>query len=137
MKSRTAFGLAALAAAPILAASAGAEPKLLNRSLYMPFEFVLCQHLEKAVGLDPGDRESTTLLSLLRADAVPGEGAGLGRVLRDETFITLAFGRLCLEQGLADEAALVLTRVLRRDPDNAEARAQLETALRARSRRRG
>src|SRR4029434_3987369 len=95
------------------------------------------EHLEKAVGLDPGDRESTALLSLLRADAVPGEGAGLGRVLRDDTFITLAFGTLCLEQGLADEAALVLTRVLRRDPDNAEVRAQLEAALRARSRRRG
>jgi tetratricopeptide (TPR) repeat protein len=95
------------------------------------------EHLEKAVGLDPGDRESSALLSLLRADAVPGEGAGLGRVLRDETFITLAFGTLCLEQGLADEAALVLTRVLRRDPDHAEARAQLEAALRARSRRRG
>src|SRR4030095_3794259 len=41
------------------------------------------------------------------------------------------------EQGVADEAALVLTRVLRRDPDNAEVRAQLEAALRARSRRRG
>src|SRR5207245_8376143 len=34
-------------------------------------------HLEKAVGLDPGDRESKALLSLLRADAsAPGESAG-------------------------------------------------------------
>jgi tetratricopeptide (TPR) repeat protein len=95
-------------------------------------------HLEKAVGLDPGDRESNTLLSLLRGDAAgPGEAAGLARVLSDDTFATLSFGALCLEQGLADEAALVLTRVVRRSPDNAEARARLEVALRARSRRRG
>ena len=37
----------------------------------------------------------------------------------------------------ADEAALVLTRIVRRSPDNAEARERLEAALRARSRRRG
>jgi hypothetical protein len=49
MKSRTAFGLAAFAVLSILAASAGTEPRLLNRSLYMPFGFALCQHLEKAV----------------------------------------------------------------------------------------
>jgi tetratricopeptide (TPR) repeat protein len=95
-------------------------------------------HLEQAVGLDPGDRESNALLSLLRADAsAPGETAGLARVLGDDTFATLSFGTLCLEQGLADEAALVLTRVVRRSPDNAEARERLEAALRARSRRRG
>ena len=94
-------------------------------------------HLEKAVGLDPGDRESKMLLSLLRADAtVPGDGAGLARILGDDTFATLSFGTLCLEQGLAEEAALVLTRVVRRAPDNAEARERLEAALR-RSRRRG
>jgi tetratricopeptide (TPR) repeat protein len=95
-------------------------------------------HLEEVVGVDPGDRESSTLLSLLRADAgVPGEAGGLARVLADDTFVTLSFGTLCLEQGLADEAALVLTRVVRRTPDNAEARERLEAALRARSRRRG
>jgi tetratricopeptide (TPR) repeat protein len=96
------------------------------------------EHLEKAVGIDPGDRESAALLSLLRADAgAGGEAAGLARVLADDTFVTLSFGTLCLEQGLADEAALVLTRVVRRSPDNAEARERLEAALRARSRRRG
>jgi tetratricopeptide (TPR) repeat protein len=95
-------------------------------------------HLEKAVDLDPGDRESKALLSVLRADAaVPGDGSGLARLLADDTFATLGFGTLCLEQGLADEAALVLTRVVRRMPDNLEARERLETALRARSRRRG
>jgi tetratricopeptide (TPR) repeat protein len=95
-------------------------------------------HLEEAVGLNPGDRESTVLLSLLRTDAAaPGDASGLGRILADDTFATLSFGTLCLEQGLADEAALVLTRVVRRSPDNAEARERLEVALRARSRRRG
>jgi tetratricopeptide (TPR) repeat protein len=95
-------------------------------------------HLEKAVGLDPGDRESSTLLTLLRATTgAPSDAGGLARVLSDDTFATLSFGTLCLEQGLADEAAMVLTRVVRRSPDNAEARDRLEAALRARSRRRG
>jgi tetratricopeptide (TPR) repeat protein len=95
-------------------------------------------HLEKAVGLDPGDRESSTLLTLLRAGGgTPGDAGGLARVLGDDTFATLSFGKLCLEQGLADEAAAVLTRVVRKSPDNTEARERLEAALRARSRRRG
>lgn len=93
--------------------------------------------LEKAVGLDPGDRESRALLGLLRADAAAADGSGVARVLRDDTFVTVAFGTLCLEQGLADEAALVFTRILRRDPDHAVARERLEAALRARSRRKG
>jgi tetratricopeptide (TPR) repeat protein len=93
-------------------------------------------HLERAVALDPGDRESAALLGVLRADAAPGESA-LARLLADDTFATVAFGTLCLEQGLADEAALVFTRLLRSDPENPEARARLEAALRARSRRKG
>lgn len=96
------------------------------------------RHLEAAVALDPGDRESAALLGLLRADpGVARDGAGLVRLLGDDTFATVAFGRLCLEQGLADEAAMVFTRVLRRDPTNDEARSALESALRARSRRKG
>ena len=93
--------------------------------------------LESAVALDPGDRESRTLLTVLRADAGAGEAAGVARLLSDDTFVTAAFGTLCLEQGLADEAALIFTRLLRRDPDNTDARDRLETALRARSRRKG
>jgi hypothetical protein len=49
MKSRTGLGIATAVFASLLAAHAAAEPKFLNRSLYMPFEFVLCEHLEKAV----------------------------------------------------------------------------------------
>jgi cytochrome c-type biogenesis protein CcmH/NrfG len=96
------------------------------------------RHLDAAVELDPTDRESRALLALLRADpGAGGDGSGLARVLADDTFATLAFGGACLEQGLADEAAVVFTRVLRRAPDNREARERLEAALRARSRRRG
>ena len=94
------------------------------------------RHLEAAVELDPGGRDSRALLALLRAES-PGEGSGVMRLLRDDTFATVAFGSLCLEQGLADEAALVFTRVLRRHPDDPGARTRLELALRARSRRRG
>jgi tetratricopeptide (TPR) repeat protein len=95
-------------------------------------------YLEAAVKADPGDRESRALLSLLRADPqAAGEASGLARVLRDDTFVTLTFGRACLEQGCPDEAATVFTRLLRKDPDNAGAREGLEQALRARSRRKG
>jgi len=93
--------------------------------------------LEGAVALDPGDRESRALLAVLRADAGVGETTGVGRLLADDTFVTPAFGSLCLEQGLAEEAALVFTRLLRQDPSNTDARARLEMALRARSRRKG
>ncbi len=95
-------------------------------------------HLETAVRLDPGDRESRSLLSLLHATTPPGENAsGLGRVLTDDTFATVAFGALCLEQGAIEEAAQTFTRILRKDPDNREARERLETTLRARQRRKG
>ena len=93
--------------------------------------------LESAVTLDPGDRESRALLTVLRADAGGGETAGVGRLLADDTFVTAAFGSLCLEQGLPEEAALVFTRLLRQDPGNTDARDRLEMALRARSRRKG
>lgn len=93
-------------------------------------------HLERAVELDPGDRESRALLGLLRA-STPGEASGLRRVLADDTFVTLAFGSLCLDQGLVDEAASVFTRLLRKDPENPEARERLEQTLRAQLRRRG
>jgi len=96
------------------------------------------RHLEAAVGLDPGDRESKALLGLLRADPPGGsDAAGLARVLRDDTFATMTFGTLCLDQGLADEAAHVFTRIVRKDPDNREARERLESALRGRTRRKG
>jgi len=96
------------------------------------------KHLEAAADRDPGDRESHALLSLLRAAAPPsGEVAGLARLLRDDTFATVTFGSLCLEQGCVEEAVQVFTRILRKDPDHREARDRLESALRARQRRKG
>jgi len=95
-------------------------------------------YLERVVKLDPGDRESRALLGLLRADPqATGEGSGLARVLRDDTFVNLTFGTTCLEQGCLDEAATVFTRLLRKDPDDSGAREGLEQTLRARSRRKG
>jgi tetratricopeptide (TPR) repeat protein len=96
------------------------------------------RHLEEVVALDAGDRASRTLLGLLRAD--PGtrnEASGLARVLSDDTFVTVPFGLLCLEQGLPEEAVQIFTRLLRKDPNHAEAREGLEGALRARFRRKG
>jgi len=96
------------------------------------------KHQEAATRLDPGDRESRVLLSLLRADpSGAGETTGVARVLRDDTFVNATFGAVCLEQGLAEEAALVFSRMLRRDPHDEDARERLEAALRARSRRKG
>ena len=94
------------------------------------------RHLEQAASLDPGDRESRALLGLLRAEAPVGDSA-VARLLADDTFVTIAFGTLCMEQGLADEATIVFTRLLRNNPDDAGARERLETALRGRSRRKG
>jgi tetratricopeptide (TPR) repeat protein len=94
-------------------------------------------HLEAAVRLDAGDRESRALLGLLRAGAPAGTEAGLSRVLADDTFVTASFGRICLEQSLVDEAAQVFGRILRREPGNSEARQGLEQALRLRFRRKG
>jgi tetratricopeptide (TPR) repeat protein len=98
---------------------------------------VALEHLETAVRLDPADRESRALLALLQAAPRAGGETGLGRVLGDDTFVTATFGELALEQGLAEEAALVFTRILRKDPDHARARAGLDAALRARLRRKG
>src|SRR5262249_21311678 len=94
------------------------------------------RHLERGASLDPGDRESRALLGLLRAEAPLGDSA-TGRLLADDTFRTVAFGALCLGQGLAHEATIVFTRPLRKDPENVGARERLEAALRARSRRKG
>jgi tetratricopeptide (TPR) repeat protein len=91
-------------------------------------------HLRQAVALDPGDRESRVALEIL-GGGLPG-GSSLARVLSDETFVTMSFGAVCLEQGLADEAAQVFLRVLQKDPGNARARQRLEEALRAKIQRR-
>jgi predicted Zn-dependent protease len=92
------------------------------------------QHLKTAARLDPADRESRAALALLTAERPAGGGeSGIARVLRDDTFATVTFGTICLEQGLVEEAATVFTRLLRRDPASHAAREGLEQALRARA----
>src|SRR5438034_456795 len=82
--------------------------------------------------------ESRSLLGLLRATTpAASEASGLQRVLADDTFATIAFGTLALEQGCVEEAAQAFTRILRKDPDNHAARERLETTLHARARRKG
>lgn len=97
------------------------------------------QHLKTAARLDPADRESRAALALLTAERPAGGGeSGIARVLRDDTFATVTFGTICLEQGLVEEAATVFTRLLRHDPASHAAREGLEQALRARApRKRG
>jgi tetratricopeptide (TPR) repeat protein len=95
------------------------------------------RHLETASRLDPGDRESRALLGLLRASHPTAEAEGLGRVLADDTFVTVNFGTVCLDQGLVEEAAQVFGRLVRKNPDNGQARERLEQSLRARLKRKG
>jgi tetratricopeptide (TPR) repeat protein len=94
-------------------------------------------HLEALLTVDPADREARALLPLLRADPASSDATALLRVLRDDLFITESFGTACLEQGCAEEAALVFTRLLRNDPSHVTAREGLEQALRMRLRRKG
>ncbi len=95
-------------------------------------------HLKRAVALDPADRDSRAVLELLKGGGSPGEGSAIRRLLDDDTFVTVTFGTLCLQQGLVDEAATIFLRIAQRDPTDATARQRLEEALRAkRERRRG
>jgi tetratricopeptide (TPR) repeat protein len=94
------------------------------------------RHLEAAARVDPEDRETRVALELLGGDGAPAAASPLAGVLADDTFTTEAFGRLCLEQGLVDEAAQVFLRRVRRQPEDARSRQLLEQALRAKTQRR-
>jgi tetratricopeptide (TPR) repeat protein len=93
-------------------------------------------HLRQAVALDPADRESRVTLELLGGGGMPSEGSALRRLLADDTFATMSFGSVCLEQGLVDEAAQIFVRLLQRNPGDARARERLDEALRAKTQRR-
>jgi tetratricopeptide (TPR) repeat protein len=93
-------------------------------------------HLRQAVALDPSDRESRVLLEVLDGGGRPPEGSTLERLLADDTFATLSFSTACLDQGLVDEAAQVLLRILKKDPGHAQARARLDEALRLKTQKR-
>jgi len=90
-------------------------------------------HLERVVKLDPSDRESRLTWETLQAEGRAGEASPLGRALEDDTFATMSFGALCLEQGLCEEAAQVFLRLVRKNPADARARERLDEALRAKT----
>lgn len=94
------------------------------------------EHLEQVVAMDPADKEARTALDLLKGAGPDGPGHGLKRLLEDDTFVTATFGNLCLQQGFLDEAAQIFVRMLRKDPNNQEARERLGETLRAKTQRR-
>ena len=93
-------------------------------------------HLRQAVTLDPGERESRVMLELLDGGRAGAEGSALQRLLADDTFATMTFGTVCLEQGLVEEAAQIFLRILRKDPGHTRARERLEETLRVKTQRR-
>jgi len=93
-------------------------------------------HLRQAAALDPADRESRVLLEMLDGDGKLAGGSALARLLADDTFATVSFGTVCLEQGLADEAAQIFLRILRKEPGHAPARMRLDEALRVKMQKR-
>lgn len=93
-------------------------------------------HLERVVKLDAADRESRLVLEALGAEGRADAGSPLGRVLADDTFVTASMGTLCLEQGLADDAAVIFLRLSRKNPGDMQARARLEEALKAKTQKR-
>jgi tetratricopeptide (TPR) repeat protein len=94
------------------------------------------EHLRRAVALDPSDRESSLLATVLGSGGRVPQGSALARILADDTFATVSFGTVCLEQGLADEAAQVFLRILGKEPGHATARVKLEEALRGKTQKR-
>lgn len=93
-------------------------------------------HFRQAAALDPSDRESTLLAEVLDGGGQVGKGSIMARVLADDTFATVSFGTVCLEQGLSDEAAQIFLRILRQEPGHPEARMKLEDALRIKTQKR-
>jgi len=93
-------------------------------------------HLRQAAALDPADRESRLLVEALDGGGTLAGGSALARLLADDTFATVSFGTVCLEQGLVDEAAQIFLRILRKEPGHDVARLRLEEALRVKIQKR-
>jgi predicted Zn-dependent protease len=93
-------------------------------------------HVRRLAGLDPHDRAVQGLSRALEVGVggrVAGEVGGLWPLLVDDMYATVAFGDLCLGQGLTDEATAVFTRMVVRQPDHEIARARLGDLGRPRS----
>jgi predicted Zn-dependent protease len=85
-------------------------------------------HARSLAALDPHDRGVQGLSRALEAGVtgrVAPDGGGLWPLLVDDTYATVAFGDLCLSQGLTDEATAVFSRIVVRQPDHETARARL------------
>jgi predicted Zn-dependent protease len=85
-------------------------------------------YARRLAALDPHDRAVQGLARALEVGVtgrVTSDGGGLWPLLVDDTYATVAFGDLCLAQGLADEAMAVFSRIVVRQPDHETARARL------------
>jgi DNA-binding SARP family transcriptional activator len=85
-------------------------------------------HARRLAALDPHDRAVQGLFRALEVGVtgqVNVDVGGLWPLLVDDTYATVAFGDLCLAQGLTDEAAAVFSRIVVRQPDHETARARL------------
>ena len=86
------------------------------------------EHVRRLAALDPYDRGVQGLSRALDAGVtgrVATDGGGVWPLLVDDTYATVAFGDLCLAQGLTDEATAVFSRIVVRQPDHETARARL------------
>jgi len=93
-------------------------------------------HVRQLAALDPHDRAVQSLSRALEVGVtgrVAPELGGLWPLLADDMYATVAFGDLCLSQGLTDEATAVFSRIVVRQPDHETARARLGDLGRPRS----
>jgi predicted Zn-dependent protease len=86
------------------------------------------ERVRRLVALDPHDRAVQGLLRALEVGVtgrVPPDAGGLWPLLVDDMYATVAFGDLCVAQGLLDEATAVFSRIVVRQPVHETARARL------------
>ena len=85
-------------------------------------------HARQLAALDPHDRGMQGLLRALEVGVtgrVAPEVGGLWPLLAADMYATVAFGDLCVAQGLTDEATAVFSRIIVRRSDHETARARL------------
>jgi predicted Zn-dependent protease len=93
-------------------------------------------HARRLGALDPHDRTVQGLYRALEVGVtgrVASDVGGLWPLLVDDMYATVAFGDLCLAQGLTEEATAVFSRIIVRQPDHEIARARLGELGRPRS----
>jgi predicted Zn-dependent protease len=86
------------------------------------------RHARRLSRLDPHDRAIQGLaraLDVALTGRLAPDAGGLWPLLVDDTYATVAFGELCLAQGLTDEATAVFSRMVIRHPGHEIARARL------------